>query len=221
MSENGNAPNSETGHCSDTRGSEERDVNGAPSVVSRNTWSQYTSVWSPRSPDSPPNIESLTQPTTTNWSTRAQGHGEPPEEIFSENAFSSNSGEEPSAYSSGPLISVNNGGVNGLSGTIDRAGLEEMSALGPSGQGGAVDTPSPMRQIFDGEQLTSLEATPQPMNPPTRREAEDEEDEEQQSPQFLSPENQWDMVMGNGPAPTDQGNIGDSIGTVLNPPNGI
>ena len=94
-----------------------------------------------------------------------------------------------------------------------------MSELGPPVQGVLADVQSPMLPLTAGEQSITqgnLEPSAGPLT-----ESEDGEDYEHSSMIPPPPERNRDLVMGNGPTPTTQGNIGDSIGGEVNPPNGL
>ena len=186
-------------------------------VMSNYTWSQYTSVDSPGMTGGLTGLtEPLEQQSSQEDSNRARGHGEPPEEIMST--------DQEEAIQSDRLShswhSTNTGGMNGRLDTVpeDSEGVSEWEM---SLQGGATSS-IPEHQVFEGE-LPGLLNSPQQSEgqSPSYHAEDDQEDEEQRPPQYLTPDHTPDPIMGNGPAPLNRGNIGESLGTERDPPNGI
>ena len=151
--------------------------------------------------------ESNSGPTGSN---RAQGHGEPPEELLSLTTDTDTlSGE--SVNSQSPARGAGFGGqMNGASG----GGAGDSAELEPSsGQGGhsqPIGHPAWM-----GAPFAAVDTPQSPAYPPS---STTDEDREEGVP---GPAPNMDTITGNGPVPRDRGNIGESLGMERQPPNGV
>ena len=94
-----------------------------------------------------------------------------------------------------------------------------MSELGPSAPGALTGVPPPMLPLAISE-ASITQGTAEPLEGEL---AGSEEEEDYEHPSMYPPpqERNRDLVTGNGPVPTTQVTIGDSIGGEINPPNGL
>ena len=181
-------------------------------VVSNYTWSQYTSVDSPRMPGS--SIDSAqipTLPSSNERSDRARGHGEPPEDISS--GYPSEA--ILSDYLSDSFQPASDEEVSGRLNGINGGASEGAPELGWSPQG-CQASPFSGYQAPMGAPFASPGSPQQSVDQPSHNTDDDREDEEQ-----LAPGQTTGIITGNGPVPLNRGNIGESLGTERNPPNGI
>ena len=151
--------------------------------------------------------ESNSEPTGSN---RAQGHGEPPEELLS-----STTGTD--VLSGGSINSQFPTGGAGFNGQMNGASRDEAGDSAESepssGQGGHLQFPG--YPTLTGAPFAAVD-TPQPSaDPPSSNTDEDREEEEP------GPATNMDTITGNGPVPRDRGNIGESLGMERQPPNGV
>ena len=186
-------------------------------VMSTFTWSQYTSVDSPGMTGGLMGLmEPSEQHSSQEDSNRARGHGEPPEEIMSTD-------QEEAIQSDRPSHSWHTTDAEGMNGRLDTVpeASEGVSEWEMSPQDGATSS-IPEHQVFEGE-LPGLVNTPQQSEgqSPSYHSEDDREDEEQHPQQYLTPDQTQDQIMGNGPVPLNRGNIGESLGTERDSPNGI
>ena len=152
------------------------------------------------------NNESNSEPAGSN---RAQGHGEPPEELLSLTPGTDVLSE--GSMSSRLLTDAegSSGQMNGASGGEPGDSVESDPS---SDQGG--HSMFPGYPTLGGAPFAAVDTPQQPMSPPVSNTDEDREDEE------LRPPPNMDTITGNGPVPRNRGNIGESLGTERNPPNG-
>ena len=214
--ENGDMePIASDGRSASSPGDQHTDTDG--SGVSHVTWSQYTSVDSPspRVPGSladsvPPSVQLDSQ---SGDSTHVHGHGEPPEDISS--AYQEEGEATRSDYLPDSQHSTDSQQVNGQQG----GGLDWQLSM----QGG-FNSPTLEYQTH-GNAPFALSGSVGPQQPwmgqspsPTYHSTDDQEEEEQRS---VASDRTPGLITGNGPVPRDRGNIGESLGSERNPPNGI
>ena len=205
--------NGSTESCENSRstvpGSENPRTGDDHSVMSTFTWSQYTSVDSPRAPGSP-----VISAPSYGWSdshgdsTRAQGHGEPPEEIPSE----LQSDTIRSDYLSDSVQPAYNGEIDG------------HSNAGQGGSGGPVEGGSSSQEGFAPSTQEHRDlggSTSGLLTIPPMSSFYDSDDDRESEEQRLTPDRPLGVIEGNGPVPRERGNIGESLGTERNQPNGV
>ena len=205
---NGSTESCEDSHSS-VPGSENPRTGDDHSVMSTFTWSQYTSVDSPRAPGSP-----VISAPSYGWSdshgdsTRAQGHGEPPEEIPSE----PQSDTIRSDYISDSVQSAYNGEING------------RSDASQWGSGGPVEGESSNQEGFAPSTQEHQDPGGSPsglLSIPPMSSFYDTDDDRESEEQRLTPDRPLGVIEGNGPVPRERGNIGESLGAERNQPNGV
>ena len=152
------------------------------------------------------NNDDNSEPTGSN---RAQGHGEPPEELLS---MTPNTAVLPEGLLSS-WLPTGGEGSNGRLNSTGGGGSEDPTESEPSPNQGGL-SPFPGYPTSDGAPFAAMGTPQQSMSPPLYYTDEDQEDEEQRPPQNMG------TVTGNGPVPLNRGNIGESLGTERNPPNG-